>query len=290
MKTKEIISEKTITVLRCPICAAPFSYLHGGCTCESGHHFDLSSEGYLHLLPSSQMHKKIPGDNKQMMQGRHAFLSNDYYHCLKDAVIHAIATHFSHQNASILDIGCGEGYYTQGVVQALCNKKITCNTVGIDLSKVGLRYAAKRFSSSDLQALFLVASAYHLPLADEVFDIVINIFSPLCLPEIHRVLKEKGLFLYVVPAARHLWQMKEILYDTPYENEEETAEYQGFSFIDNVTVEDKIFLSSQEQINALFSMTPYYWKSPKKGVERLGALDSLETEIAFRVLIYQKEN
>lgn len=288
MKLEKIISAHTISLLRCPICATAFDYCDRSCKCKEGHHFDFSADGYLHLLPSSQMHNKNPGDNKQMMQGRHDFLSAGYYCRLREAVLRVITDNISLKDVSILDIGCGEGYYTHGIACALQAANIHCETVGIDLSKIGLRYAAKRFGAQDLTGLFLVASAYHLPLAENSFDVVTNIFSPLSLPEIHRVLKKDGLFLYVVPAARHLWQMKEILYQTPYENEESTAEYEDFSILDCVFVSDKISLNTKEEINALFSMTPYYWKSPKKGVERLMALDSLQTEIAFRILVYKK--
>lgn len=42
-------------------------------------------------------------------------------------------------------------------------------------------------------------------------------------------------------------------------------------------------------IQDLFAMTPYYWKTPKEGAERLAKLEVLQTEIEFRFVIYRKQ-
>jgi 23S rRNA (guanine745-N1)-methyltransferase len=35
-------------------------------------------------------------------------------------------------------------------------------------------------------------------------------------------------------------------------------------------------------------MTPYFWKTPKAGAERLAALDRLEVRTSFRVHVFEK--
>ena len=50
-----------------------------------------------------------------------------------------------------------------------------------------------------------------------------------------------------------------------------------------------IHLENQTDIHALFQMTPYYWKTPKSGAERLAQLQELTTEIAFDIHVYEKE-
>ena len=92
----------------------------------------------------------------------------------------------------------------------------------------------------------------------------------------------------MVPAADHLWEMKQVLYDRPYPNEEKETPYEGFAYEAIVPVDDTITLESQTDIHALFQMTPYYWKTPKAGAERLAALDRLTTRIAFRVHVFRK--
>ena len=156
---------------------------------------------------------------------------------------------------------------------------------GTDISKFSLRYAAKREKGVE----FAVASSYHLPVADETADLLLNCFSPLALEEFHRVLKPGGFFLYVVPAADHLWELKEVLYDHPYPNEEKETPYQGFSYLHILPVDARIHLDSQSDLHALFQMTPYYWKTPKAGADRLAALDALDCRIAFRIHVFQKQ-
>ena len=92
----------------------------------------------------------------------------------------------------------------------------------------------------------------------------------------------------MVPAPRHLFQMKEILYDRPYLNEEKLTPYEGFCYVKVVPVRDTIHVVGQSHIHALFQMTPYYWKTPKEGCERLEKLQELQTEIAFDIHVFEK--
>ena len=140
---------------------------------------------------------------------------------------------------------------------------------GTDISKPILRSAAKR----EKGIAWAVASSFHLPAADGAADILLDCFSPLALEEFRRVLRQGGHFLYVVPGPDHLWELKQVLYDRPYPNEEKETPYEGFAYRSIVPVEGTITLPCQADIHALFQMTPYYWKTPKAGAERLAALE-----------------
>lgn len=155
---------------------------------------------------------------------------------------------------------------------------------GIDISKFILRHAARRCREIE----FAVASSYRLPLGDASVELLLNCFSPLALEEFRRVLKPGGYFLYVVPAADHLWQLKEVLYDRPYPNEEKETPYEGFTYQAIVPVEDTIHLPCPADIQALYHMTPYCWKTPKVGAARLEQLETLDCRIAFRIHIFRK--
>ncbi len=281
--------ENLLSKLICPICRASISLRDKSVCCENGHVFDFAKEGYLHLLPANQMHKKIPGDSVEMVKARHDFLEGGYYQKLQNTITQTISRYNSQQNVQILDIGCGEGYYTEAVGQTM-GQAIGCEICGIDISKAAVRYTAKRFQKSDVSSLFAVASAYHLPFASDTFDVALNVFSPLCMEEIARVLHNGGYFFYVVPAPRHLWQLKEVLYKTPYENKDETQQYGGFRLCDKIEVSTIAYLPNQETIQALFSMTPYAWRSPKDGVARLGKMQKMAIELSFYLYAYQKSN
>ena len=184
----------------------------------------------------------------------------------------------------IWDVGCGEGFYTSGIFRTLAAAGKSPRMAGTDISKPILRSAAKR----EKGIAWAVASSFHLPAADGAADILLDCFSPLALEEFRRVLRPGGHFLYVVPGPDHLWELKQVLYDRPYPNEEKETPYEGFAYRSIVPVEGTITLPCQADIHALFQMTPYYWKTPKAGAERLAALESLTTRISFRIHIFQK--
>ena len=135
-----------------------------------------------------------------------------------------------------------------------------------------------------------MASSYRLPVADGSIDLLLNCFSPLAIEEFRRVLRPEGHFLYVVPSAMHLWEMKQVLYDRPYPNEVKETPYDGFHYVTIRHVEDTIHLNSPADIQALFGMTPNCWKTPKSGVEKLCKLDALDCRIAFDIHVFQRES
>lgn len=271
------------SLFRCPVCGAGLTREDRVYLCPARHSYDISKEGYTYLLPPNQKHSSAPGDDKGMAAARREFLSRGYYVSLRDALCRQILQR-ADADPVFLDAGCGEGYYTSGIFQALQAAGKNPRAAGIDISKFILRYAAKREPNVE----FAVASSYHLPLPEDSVDLLLNCFSPLALEEFHRVLRPGGYFFYVVPAADHLWEMKEILYDRPYPNEEKETPYEGFVYETIVPVEDTVTLTTPEDIRALFQMTPYYWKTSKEGAARLERLKTLTTRIAFRIHIFRK--
>ena len=269
----------------CPLCSSPLQREERRYVCPHGHSFDLAREGYTYLLPVNRKHSRAPGDDADMSAARSAFLSKGYYQPLRRALCE-LAVSLTGPAPAVLDSGCGEGYYTSGIYQALLDAGKSPRMAGTDISKFILRRAAKREKGIE----FAVASSYHLPLADKSLDLLINCFSPLALEEFSRLLRSGGCFLYVVPSEKHLWEMKKVLYDKPYPNEVKRTPYEGFSYVEVRHVEDEIFLPCQEDIMALFRMTPYCWKTPRAGVERLSALETLRCRISFDIHVFRRED
>jgi len=273
------------SLFRCPLCAAPLERTGHQYICPNRHSFDVAAAGYTHLLPANRKHSKNPGDDKEMVAARSAFLDKGYYAPLRDELCAAAVEGLAHIPAPVVfDSGCGEGYYTAGLWSALTNTDHEPKIAGVDISKFALRKAAKRLPEGE----FAVASVYHLPLANESVDLLTNVFSPLAVEEFARVLKSGGLFCYVVPSALHLWEMKQILYPNPYENPVKREDYPGFVWLGARQVRYTIHMEDPAHIMALFGMTPYAWKTPREGVERLRALSELDTQIGFDIHLYQK--
>ncbi|MBQ2302582.1 MAG: methyltransferase domain-containing protein [Oscillospiraceae bacterium] len=272
-------------VFRCPLCRTKLLKNERALKCEHGHSFDISAEGYVHLLPANKMNSKIPGDSKEMAASRSAFLDKGYYEPLLKELERTVLELSENEEPAMLDCGCGEGYYTSNIAKELKNRFPKAKIAGFDISRPSVRRAAKRTKEVD----FAVASVFDIPVSDKSFDILLNIFSPLSIDEYKRVLKDGGYYVYVVPAARHLWQLKAAIYDTPYENREEDIPYEGFEHVETRKVRYETLIKTKEDIFALFQMTPYYWKTSAKGAEKLSAYESLLTEVAFDIHIYKKE-
>ena len=274
-----------MSFFRCPLCSAPLKQEEHAYTCPNGHCFDRAGAGYVHLLPANRKHSRNPGDDKAMVAARSAFLDRGFYAPLLEAMCAlALRDTVDLSAPALLDSGCGEGYYTQGLFQALSRAGRTPELAGVDISKFALRRAARRVKEGE----FAVASVYHLPVADGRADLLTNVFSPLCPEEFARVIKPGGYFYYVVPSARHLWEMKEVLYARPYENAVRREDYPGFQWLEAVPLRFSIHLEHSEDITALFGMTPYAWKTPREGVERLAALDALDVQTGFDIHVYQR--
>ena len=268
----------------CPLCGGGLTRQAGSLRCPAGHCFDVAREGYTYLLPVNRRHSKSPGDDKAMAAARSAFLSKGWYAPLRDALC-KLSVSLTGDAPAVLDTGCGEGYYTAWVYRALLDAGKVPTVAGTDISKPILRLAAKR--EKNIQ--FAVASSYHLPVADTSIDLLLNCFSPLALEEFRRVLRPGGHFLYVVPGPDHLWEMKQVLYDAPYPNEDKETPYPGFRYVTIQPVESTLHLTDPADIQALFAMTPYCWKTPKSGVERLCKLTELDCRIQFRIHVFEKE-
>ena len=119
-------------------------------------------------------------------------------------------------------------------------------------------------------------------------DLAAAVFAPLAREEIHRVLRPSGKFLMVFPDDMHLYGLKSALYSTPYKNKPEPTELEGFSVISDEVLSYELELTSAEDIKNLFMMTPYAYRTPKEGRERLLSRTELVTEVAFRILVYEK--
>ena len=262
----------------CPVCRERLTLVSGSLKCPAAHSFDRSSAGDVYLLRSNGGEH---GDSREMVRARRDFLDLGYYEPLMRELCR-LSVKYTDGDVNYFDAGCGTGYYTAGVIEALLEKG-EVRAVGIDISKDAVKISAKRIKSGE----FATASLYDLPFANETFDLVTNVFSPMASEELARVTRKNGVMLYVVPAAKHLFEMKSVLYDTPYENEEKIEEYEGFEHIEAIEVNSRSVLSKKE-LASLFAMTPYFWRTPEEGAKRLEELSELEVGFSFFIHAYRR--
>ncbi len=123
---------------------------------------------------------------------------------------------------------------------------------------------------------------------DLAADAVINIFAPCAEDEYKRVLRDGG-YLFVVGAGReHLMGLKRTIYEDVYENGERADLPTNMSHIEKIVSKHEICVEGQNDIEALFSMTPYYWRTSEADKDKLKSIYSLKTEIEFEINIYKK--
>ncbi|MCK9395356.1 MAG: 23S rRNA (guanine(745)-N(1))-methyltransferase [Methylobacter sp.] len=256
----------------CPLCAASLQLNQSAKSyvCENNHHFDLAKEGYLNLLPVQFKHSAEPGDNKQMMQARREFLEAGYYEPMARAVTMLID---ENRPERLLDLGCGEGYYSRKV-ETCCANPIVLH--GVDIAKLAIAAAAKKQPNARLT----VASANRLPYAAQYFDFVLRVFAPSDDNELRRVLKPSGLLLTVTPGPRHLWQLKQFIYAQVKEHALESVVPQGFDRIDTQRISYKITPNAQQRI-ALLQMTPFAWRADQSVQQAIKDAAGLEIDTDF---------
>lgn len=270
--------------LTCPVCGRTLQRTDKTLRCAAGHCYDVARQGYVNLLRSTQSKSKRHGDDKRMVHARTAFLDLGYYDILRDAVAEA-ACRCTQGNVDVLDAGCGEGFYTAAVLHALARQGRRVSVCGVDISRDALICAHRREPRLQLA----VASVNRLPVADASCDLLLNLFAPHDAEEFARVLRPGGVLLRAIPLERHLWELKQAVYDMPYENKLADPALPGFTLGRRQTLRTRITLSSPEAVQNLFLMTPYYYKTSARDQEKLRSLDHLETEIAFGLLEYRKK-
>lgn len=273
-----------MNLFSCPVCGEPLERRQKAFLCPNGHSYDIAAEGYVYLLQPNQKHSREPGDDRQMVAARRRFLEGGSYRVFSDGLNRLALEYLPEGASAALDAGCGEGYYTGRLAQALAPRGVSL--FGFDISKAAVKAAAKKYRDVS----FAAASIFQIPVPDASADLLTDVFAPIVPEEFARAVKAGGTMILAVPGERHLFGLKEILYDEPYENERHDTVYPGFRFLERVPVRSSLKTDNPQAILDLFAMTPYFWKTPREGSERLRGVASLETELEFDFLIYRRES
>lgn len=268
---------------QCPLCHHSLTLHQRSYHCANHHQFDQAKEGYVNLMPVQHKRSKDPGDNKAMMQARRRFLDGAHYHPMRSAVSDLCSRYLVNTNHQLLDIGCGEGYYTQYIASALLEQSPQANTYGLDISKTAIRFAAKRYP----QVEFVVASSHRLPFADKSLNAIVRIYAPCKTEELQRVLDDNGVVITVTPAARHLYQLKALIYPQVQLHNETAEIIDGFELKHQESLHYTMTLSGTEAFD-LLQMTPFAWRASDQLRHDLPLTPQFECEADFMIRVYQK--
>lgn len=266
-------------ILMCPICRQSLNLTERTWRCEQGHSYDVAKQGYVNLHVVQHKHSKNPGDTPESVDARRAFLQGGYYQPLQQAVVDLLK---QLNVKAILDIGCGEGYYTSAMQQ------VVEHCVGVDIAKTAVQRAAKL----NPEVTWVVGTGATLPVLDHSMDACTSLFSPIPQAEIARVLKEDGYLIVVTPAAEHLYAMREALFEqvNPHTPEKFVEQLQDLFELKQEQIIDAPFVLEQQALKNLIAMTPYAYKASPERRLRLEQQLQLEVTASFQIYVFQKRN
>ena len=262
--------------LICPICGGTLLRGEKAYCCEKNHSFDIARQGHVNLLVVQQKKSLHPGDTREQVLSRRAFLEAGFYEPIARTLC-AAAQELGAQGP-ILDVGCGEGYYSAKLAGAL-NAQLT----GLDISKEAVRCAAAKYKGPQ----WLCGTAAHLPVADNSAGIVTSLFALTMPEEFRRVLKPGGFYFQVLAAEDHLTGLKSIIYPELKHKEKNTVPaLPGFELVKTVPIRFD-FTVEGEQVQNLLSMTPHVYRISREGAQRLAATQKLDDTASCVLNVYK---
>jgi 23S rRNA (guanine745-N1)-methyltransferase len=263
--------------LICPICGKQLNRDGRQYLCDDRHSFDLARQGYVNLLTVQQKHSLNPGDTREQVLSRREFLEAGYYAPIAEALCETAKE--LGISGPILDVGCGEGYYSARLAESL-----NAELVGLDISKEAVRCAAAKYKGP----LWMCATGAHIPVPNHSAGIVTSLFALTLPEEFKRVLKEDGYYFQVLDCQDHLLGLKGIIYDRLNLKEKDSVpELPGFELVRSIPIRFD-FSVEGEQVRNLFSMTPHVFRIGKSGAERLRNTQQLSDTASCVLNVYRR--
>ncbi|WP_221798857.1 putative RNA methyltransferase [Oceanobacter mangrovi] len=284
-----------INVLACPVCGEPLPEQPGDTDkrgaarrrcCSNNHSFDRARQGYFNLLMVNQKKSRNPGDNADMVLARRRFLDGGFYQPIADAINQAIGADLAARPATeksfqIADNGCGEGYYTSVLHQHLLANQLQHQLYGIDISRDAVKTACQR--TRDIE--WLVGSGGKLPFMSRSLDMIFSVFTPVMAEKWSTLLKPGASVWLILPAAEHLLELREHIYD-----EVQTDEYSpvaemaaaSFEFDQQQRMQARVDVPASA-IPDLLTMTPHGWRIREDKRQQVTSLEGLNVTLAVNL-------
>ena len=237
------------TAFACPICQENLTPVESSLKCNNRHSFDLAKFGYVNLAPQI---KQSANYDKENFQNRQQILEAGFYQAILEAVSDLLAS--SETSTTVLDIGCGEGFYSRKLQESHPDKIF----YAFDISKDSVQIAAK--SEPNWAVNWFVGDLARLPIKDASMDILLDIFSPANYGEFRRVLSKDGILIKVIPTKNHLKEIRQKVQDQltnkDYSNQDIKEHFQEhFTILSSQTASLTKTITA-DQLQALLSMTP----------------------------------
>ena len=270
--------------LCCPIDASPLMMDGLSLICENGHRFDVVRQGYVNLLGPKDKRSKDPGDSKDMVSARAAFLNADFYQPLADACLDITLGYCStvaDGRITLMDAGCGDGYYLHHIQENLPNDLDNrTSIVGFDISKWAVLQCARRCDGT-----WFVGSNRHIPMAEGSVDLLFDMFGFPDYSSFRRILAPRGRLVRVTPGDRHLIQLREIIYPNIKPRSDRKLYPETFKVVSKQQITYEMSVGTEDLKNLLL-MTPHMFRSTPERRQQALSHDqlTLTVDIIFEEL------
>ncbi|WP_339817617.1 putative RNA methyltransferase [Paenibacillus sp. FSL R7-0216] len=276
---------KYISILKCPVCGGQMDAVDPqSLACSLGHTFDMAKQGYLNLNRTT---RPTPGHyDKELFAARRSIITGSrLYAPLHEAIVRILAGRVGdHASADLMvDMGCGEGSHLQEILRRF--EPSNWVGVGIDLSKEGIRMAARHYADG----LWLVSDLAQAPLRDQSAQVVLNLLSPANYQEFRRILVPEGVVMKVVPGTGYLRELREALYSgskiTNYSNAKIVTLFRRhLPEMEVVHLQYRQRLET-EQLRDLVRMSPLAWSAEQAHIAAFTNRDALEITVDVDLLL-----
>lgn len=233
-----------------------------------------------------------------MVRARRRVLERGHYEPLGRVIVERSGQHLSLRRApdgsetrrTIVDVGCGEGYYIGGLerVAASTTRGGGDCFLGLDVSKEALRLAARTYTGV---RFFVNDVKQKLSLADDSVDLLLNIFAPRNPGEFGRVIRRGGVLIVVIPSDDHLKELRAelpLLGVEPDKLERTVRQLRGaFHLVGEEELEYPAEMATDDIVD-LLRMTPNYWHLGETTLADAVALGDMEITLGFSILRFQR--
>ncbi|MDU4891739.1 MAG: methyltransferase domain-containing protein [Clostridium sp.] len=267
---------KIVGMFICPICQSKMNFSnYNSIVCGKRHCFDLSKHGYINFIPNQQQTKYT----KDLFESRRYIFEEGFYKPLEDNIKKIIKQYLDTSKAlKMLDVGCGEGFYSRGLSASINNLDI----YAMDNAKDAIILGAKK----EQKIKWFIGDLSNIPLKSNSMDLLLNIFTPSNYSEFTRILKSDGYLIKVVPGANYLKELRECaanqLANQKYSNES-VIDY----FANHMNCEEVLNLTykmavTKENIDNFLKMTPMMFNVDK---EKLFVDDINKITLDFTIIV-----
>ena len=267
----------TLASYLCPLCQQALTLTDKTYRCDNNHSFDQAKQGYVNLLPVQFKHSKAPGDNKEMVLARRAFLDKGFYQPLVDKMLE-LYHKYSDSNLPVLDAGCGEGFYTHQ------HKTAKNKVYGVDIAKETIKIAAKRYK----ECHFSVGTLSKLSFDNNTFAWLVSVYAPILETEFTRILKKDGFLLTVTPAEQHLFELKQLIYRQANEHDVSKNPIDNLTLIEEKKLTYPMHFDNNDDVLNLLAMTPFAFKASQELIEQIKTMTEFTCQADFVLRLYKK--